>query len=94
MKKIELEDFSNYQYLSEIKLTEDGKRCLFVVSQADLDHNSYQHHIWMADLINNKVMQCSGGGKERGIILESADTILFPADRDGLVKKANAEHLV
>ncbi len=92
MKKIELEDFSNYQYLSEIKLTEDGKRCLFVVSQADLDHNSYQHHIWMADLINNKVMQCSGGGKERGIILESADTILFPADRDGLVKKANAEH--
>lgn len=92
MKKIELEDFSNYKYLSEVQLNENGNRCLFVVSQANLNDNNYQHHIWQLDLNKQTAHQCTGLGKERGIILESADTLLFSADRDLLVKKAKEDY--
>lgn len=92
MKKIELEDFSNYKYLSEVQLNENGQHCLFVVSQANMNDNNYQHHIWQLDLNNQTAHQCTGLGKERGIIMESADTLLFSADRDGLVKKAKEDY--
>lgn len=92
MKKIKLEDFSNYKYLSEVQLNENGQRCLFVVSQANMKDNNYQHHIWQLDLNNQTAHQCTGLGKERGIIMESADTLLFSADRDSLVKKAKEDY--
>lgn len=88
MRNIKLDDFTNYRFLSEPNLSADKKRCVFVVSQVDEKSTGYHHDLWVHDLSTNTTKQLTASHMERGVIFENNNTILFPADRKGEVKKA------
>lgn len=91
-KPIQIQDLCDYQYLSEISLSKDGNVAAFVVSQGKMEENSYVHNIYCYDFQRNSLRQLTATDQERGIIFEDNNHLLFPADRDGLVKKAKEDY--
>src|SRR5574344_2093742 len=80
MKKIALDDFAKYSYLSNPTFSPNGKNFAFVLSGADLAKNSYHHYIYV--LKNKKPVQLTTAGKESSFVFLDDETILFPSDRD------------
>lgn len=80
MKKIALDDFAKYSYLSNPTFSPNGKNFAFVLSEADLSKNSYHHYIYIFK--DKKPVQLTTAGKESSFVFLNDDTILFPSDRD------------
>ncbi len=79
MKKLELDAFLSYRFLSELSFSPDGKQAAAVVTEADADENSYRSAIWLYR--NRKWLKLTGLDHERGYIWEDDTHILFPAVR-------------
>ena len=45
MKTIKLDDFKNYNFLSNLTLSEDGKYAAYIVSRIDMEENTYKNTI-------------------------------------------------
>jgi dipeptidyl aminopeptidase/acylaminoacyl peptidase len=80
MKKIALDDFAKYSYLSNPTFSPNGKNFAFVESEADLTKNSYRHYIYI--LKGKKPVRLTSAGKESSFVFLDDDTVLFPSDRD------------
>ncbi len=79
MKQLELRDFLEYKFLSEVKYSPSGERAAFVVSEADSDETGYESSIWLIE--GDSVRRLTAGGSESSFIWESDETILFAAKR-------------
>ena len=88
---IEIKDFCDYRFLSELKLSSDGNNALFVVSQANMENNHYQHNIYCYDFQRKTTHRLTTSNQERSFLFEDNQTILFAADRDNACKKAKEE---
>ena len=84
MESIQIKDFLQYKYLSNVKYAPDGKKAAFVVANCNEDENSYESRLWLYD---GAVKQLSDIGKEGGYIWEDENTILFAAVRTAEEKK-------
>ncbi len=84
MKSVEIRDFLNYKYLSNVKYAPDGKRAAFVVSNCDEEENCYESRLWLYD---GAFRQLTDLGKEARYFWEDENTILFPAVRTANEKK-------
>ena len=84
MKSVEIRDFLNYKYLSNVRYAPDGRRAAFVVSNCNEDENSYESRLWMYD---GEFRQLTDLGKESRYFWENENTILFPAVRSADEKK-------
>ena len=84
MKRVQIDDFLKYTYLSDVCYAPDGKRAAFVVSRCNAEENGYESRLWLYD---GAFRQLTDLGKERGFIWEDANTILFPAVRSAEEKK-------
>jgi len=82
MQRLKLEDFVNYNYLSQLSYSPDGKHAAFVISNARLEENDYTSCIYIMDTATKAVRKLTSFGKESSYIWDSADTLLFPAMRD------------
>lgn len=91
MKPIQIDTFKDYRYLSEAALSPSGNRCAFVVSQCRQDMTGYAHDLYLYDFNQKELRQLTSGHEERGLIFEDEDHLLFPADRAGKVKQAQAK---
>ena len=49
MRKLELKDFLNYRFLSNIKYAPGGKAAAFVVSNCNEEENCYESRLWLWD---------------------------------------------
>ena len=74
MESIQIKDFLQYKYLSNVKYAPDGKKAAFVVANCNEDENSYESRLWLYD---GAVKQLSDIGKEGGYIWEDENTILW-----------------
>ncbi len=54
MKKVELKDFCNYHYLSDLNASPCNKKLLFVESMADVENNTYKQKLWSYDINNQE----------------------------------------
>ncbi|MGN1163289.1 MAG: alpha/beta hydrolase family protein [Candidatus Ornithospirochaeta sp.] len=82
MKKIKLEDFLEYTYLSSIKMSEDGT--FFVAAKANKDRTGYDRDYWM--LLSDGPRQLTHDGKAGGFQTRGGK-LYFPAKRTEEEKK-------
>ena len=85
MKKIKIDDFAHIKYISNPTFSPDGKTIAYVVSNANLEKNSYESYIYIKK--DNKDFKLTNGGKENNFFFLDNDTILFSSDRSD--SKAN-----
>lgn len=81
MSKIQLEDFINYHFLSDITITEDGQRAIFSSSKQDLKENQYHSNLVSVNLKQKVTEQLTSFNKEKSFILDGEQEILFPTER-------------
>ena len=84
MNAIELKDFLNYKFLSNLQYAPGGKRAAFVVSNCNEEENNYESRLWLYD---GELRQLTDMGKERGYLWADEHHILFPAVRSAKDKK-------
>lgn len=88
MKKLELEDFLQYRYLSGVAYAPGGESAAFLVKDADLEQNGYRTHLWLRREGQN--MQLTAAGDESSFCWEDAAHILFPDVRSDQEKARKA----
>lgn len=80
MKTIQLDTFYQYQYLGNVAYSPNKQKCVFQVAKANLDHNCYDHYLYL--YANGHYQQLTYTGKEQGFIWDDNQTLLFQALRD------------
>ncbi len=91
MKTVKRDDFKNYEFLSALKISEDGKKAVYIVSRMDLEENTYKKALYVLDLKNGKSKVFVPEGVE-GLFGFCGDCILFSARRTKKEKDSkNAE---
>lgn len=80
MKQLKLEDFFDYQYLSDVQYAPDGKAAAFVVKKANLEDNAYDSSIWLYE--NGGIRQLTTMGRDGQYVWEDSEHIVFTSNRD------------
>ena len=89
MKQLQLADFLNYRFLSNVRYSPDGKRAAFVVSICNEEDNGYESRLYLWD---GEIRQMTDLGKERSFVWLNDTTLLFPAVRSAKEKKRAENH--
>lgn len=80
MKRIEIEDLLQYRFLSHLETSEDGRNCVFVVSNADVKENSYQSYLYLYR--DGKIRQLTSLGKESSYMFNGNDELWIFTSRN------------
>jgi len=88
MNSLKLTDFLDYQYLSALELSPNGKQAVFAVSKADLEENNYRSNLWLYNCESGKISRLTAMDNEKAPVWLDNETILFPSMRDASCKKA------
>lgn len=81
MRNLEINDFINYNFLSKLKLSPDGRHAAFVVSRADLGENGYKCYIHILDTQTKELRQLTYAGDSPSFIWYSDTELIFPSLR-------------
>lgn len=82
LKKIDVKDFMNYRYPTNLALSPDGRNAAFAVVTVNEEDNCYDSCLWLYDLEKNCLRQLTGGRRERNFTWLDSDTILFTGNRE------------
>ena len=89
MRKIEISDLYEYKYLSNLTYSDDGKRCVFVLSEQDRQNNSYNSYLYLYQ--DGLIKQLTSLGKESSFIFKNNNELyLFTSRSEDEKKKAEA----
>jgi len=80
-KPVELADFTQYNFLSDVNLSPDGSRAVFVKAKAKADLGGYDYDLCLLDVKTGAVKQLTHYGIDKAPIWDDNDTILFPSVR-------------
>lgn len=87
MKKIEIDTFLQFQFVSNPTFSPDGKSVAFLVSTANKAQNTYLCDLYVYDLETKQVRQLTNGGDAKSYTWTKNNTLLFPALRCPIAKK-------
>lgn len=87
MKKIEIDTFLSFQFVSNPTFSPDGAYIAFVVSTADKAENAYKANLYVYDLNAKKTLKLTNGGDAKTYAWTKDNTLLFPAARSSEIKK-------
>ena len=82
MERIKLDEFLQYHFLSNVRLSPNAKKAAFVVSRANEAKDGYDAGIWTVDLETRQCHQLTAGKDERSFVWLDDQTILFTSKRD------------
>lgn len=82
MKNIKIDEFKNFNFLGNLKISNDERKLYYTVSKVNLEKNSYEHRIFLRDLDRNMSYQLTNGGKEGSFTEMSDGMILFVGNRE------------
>lgn len=82
MERLILEDFYNYRYVSDVRLSPNGQQAAFVVTRADVANNRYSSWIYLYNYKNNSIKQLTNDGHEKAPVWLSDTELLFQAPCD------------
>ena len=88
MKKIAVDSFLQFKFVSNPGFSPDGKYVAFVVNHADKTANGYKGNLHLLETETGKVRQLTNGGDAKGYCWTDNNTLLFAAPRCPKVKKA------
>ncbi len=86
MGNINIKDFIDYKYLSNLTVSPDENNMGFVISQADFEANSYKSYIWIMDTKTKESRKLTANGKEGNILWLDSKNIMFSSLRDDAIK--------
>lgn len=88
MRKLELNSFTQYQFISGVQFSPCAQKISYHIHQADVEENSYTSNIWLTDLSTNQSLQLTSSGKaSQHFWLENTDMLLYPSLKDPKVKE-------
>lgn len=79
MKKITLDSWLDYQFISNVKESPANDKFAFVVSKADIQKDTYEHNIWVVE--QERHFQLTAFNQESFYIWLDDDSILFSSGR-------------
>ena len=82
MKKIEIDTFLKFQFVSNPTFSPDHSSVAFVVSAANREKNNYSANLYVYNLKSEKVQKLTTGNDAKTYAWTSDNTLLFPADRN------------
>ncbi len=81
MQAIQIQDFTNYRFLSDLKLSPQGTRAALAVHQADLEKNGYRTVLWVWEATDGRLWQLTAGGDEGLFCWLDEEQLLFASRR-------------
>ncbi len=88
MESIKIDDFINFNFISGLEYSEDGKHACFAVHKADLEENDYDTNLWIYKSDSDQCTQLTAFNKEQRFIwLTDNEHIVFMGMRDPKDKK-------
>ena len=87
MKKIEIDTFLKFQFVSNPSFSPDGSYIAFVVSTADRAENAYKGNLFVYDMNARRVVRLTSGGDAKSYVWTKDNTLLFAAARGNELKK-------
>lgn len=90
MERIKLDEFLNFNFLSNLQLSPSAEKAAFVVSRANEEKDGYKGGIWTADLESGICRPLTLGKDERSYIWTDDCTILFSSKRDSKKEEVDA----
>lgn len=91
MEKVRIEDFINYNYLGNLKISPDEKYAAFIHIRGDKENDNYPGNIWVMDLETHQSKQLTSGNSERNCIWYDHETLVFSGCRDTALKEKIAD---
>lgn len=85
-ENINIKDFLDFNFLSNVQYANDGKHCAFVKSVCDEEENTYHSYLYIYD--GKQCRQLTSYGKESMYLWEDEEHILFAGMRDEKDKEA------
>ena len=80
MKALQLKDFLEYKFLSQVKMSPNGDACAFVVTECDEENNAYKQNIHL--IKDGTCKKLTQSGKDSGVMFLDDETILFRSNRN------------
>lgn len=87
MKRIEIDTFSKFQFLSSPQFSPGGTKIAFTVSRPDLGSNGYLSDLYLYDLETKSVSRITAGGDAKTWAWTPDNTLLFSAARTDAEKR-------
>ena len=87
MKRIEIDTFLKFQFLSNPQFSPDGTKIAFTVSVPDLGSNGYLADLYLYDLETKSVSRITAGGDAKTWAWTPDNTLLFSAARTDAEKR-------
>ena len=87
MKKIEINSFLDFKFVSNPGFCPCGKYAAFIVQTADVDDNNYKGDIWLFDVEAKTSRRLTASGDGKSYVWTKDGKLLFPAMRDAKLKK-------
>lgn len=82
MERIQIDEFVNFQFLSNLQLSPNGEKAAFVVSKSNEERNGYVAGIWVLDLKTKTYRRLTAGKDERSYLWLDDNAILFASRRE------------
>lgn len=82
MERLVLEDFYDYQYVSDVCLSPDGQMAAFVITKADIAKNGYLSWIYLYNYGDDSVRKMTEQGHERAPVWLSDKELLYQSSAD------------
>lgn len=80
-KKIEIQSFLDFKFVSHPTFSPDGKKVAYVVQQACLEENTYKGDLYLLDVDTKTSIQLTSHGDAKGYTWTPQGTLLFAAKR-------------
>ncbi len=91
MRKLNVDDFKNYSYLSQIEYSPDGNHAAFIKHDVSLEENKYLSNIYVLALDSLEVKKLTSFDEDKSFKWLNSEDILFLSDRDEKDKKKKEE---
>lgn len=82
MRKIKIDEFSNFKFVSGVKFSPDEKKVCFIQSEYDMENNNSKSFLWIYNLDKENKYQLTSLGKESNYEWTDSENIVFIADRE------------
>lgn len=83
MNPITIETFTEFQFVSNVTFSPDGKAIAFVVQQADLKENNYKGDLYLYGCEDGSIKRLTSSEDVKSYVWTEQGTLVFPSARDG-----------
>ena len=83
MRKIKIEDFLNFKYVSKPGFSPDGKKAAYIVQQADQEENKYLGDIYLLDVGSGESSRLTSAGDVKTYLWTEEGQLIFPMAGSG-----------